>query len=163
MSSRIEISTLTRRPGSVTSASELLGELPTRPVVDEVLVELVEDEVDLAFGRLAEQLDEARPRVAAPRVEDDDLFARFPQPVRDPGPEQRALPHAARAIQDGEAIGEQVRGDDLGLALAPEEQKRVQCRLVERRKALVRTRGRGDGHVRAASRTASSRSSSWVR
>src|SRR5262249_39277405 len=112
-------------------------------VVQEVLLELVEDE-----ERLADRLRELR--VNRPLVEDDDVGIRraLTQPPRDGGPKDRAPADAAGPVQDGEARREEVGDDHFGLALATEEEKRVELRVLERRKTLVR-RDEGGDRLRA--------------
>ena len=89
--------------------------------------------------------------VSAPGAEDHDreltrptrldiLPVELQQLVRDPGAQQRALPYATRPVQDRQPGREQVGRDDLPLALAPEEQHRVERRVFEGREALERRR-----------------------
>ena len=51
------------------------------------------------------------------------------------------LPTPLGPVEDGEARRDEIRDDDLALALAPEEDQRVEVRVVEGAQALVR-RGR---------------------
>jgi hypothetical protein len=87
-------------PWAPDEVSELLGEAPTAPVVEEAFLELIEDEIEIAAGsicsigervderisRSADRLDERRHRVSRPGREDDDLdISLFPQAMCDPG------------------------------------------------------------------------------
>ena len=116
-------------------------------VVEEVLLELVEDQERLAVGIGQRRLDR-------PFVEHDDLGLRrdLAQATCDGGAENRALADPARPVEDGQLRREHVRDDDLGLALAPEEEEGVELGVLERRKALVR---RGDARRRRAHAAAS--------
>jgi hypothetical protein len=154
-------------------------------VVEEVLLELVEDHVDVAVesSRPSRQLvgerstlpdcfdvvgrggahgvEQVGHGVAGPRREDDDeRVVGSPEAMRHPGTEQRRLADAADPVEDGQARGHQVGDDHLDLALAAEEEQRVEGRVLERREPLVRTRRSRDrrgAHAEApiASRPAS--------
>ena len=61
-----------------------------------------------------------------------DVLPRLPpQPVRHAGAEHRALPDPARAVEHRQPGREHIRRDDLALALAPEEQERVELGVLE--------------------------------
>jgi hypothetical protein len=127
-------------------------------VVEQVLLELVEQEMQLAvpLGRRCHRVDEPRRRsqvvalgvhgldqpggrILGPRiVEDDRRAALLPQPAGDAGAEERALPDAARPVEDGQPAREHVRRHRSYLALAAEEEERVELRVLERRETLVR-------------------------
>ena len=145
-------------------------------VVEEVLLELVEDDVELGADRgvpprhclgeraptevqvdvrpdapclLLDRAKQAFARVAAPVGVHDDPGGLVPsEPCDDAGAEKRRLPHAARPVQDRESRGHEVGGDHLDLALAAEEEQRVELGLPERRQALERRRRRGESRVR---------------
>ena len=140
-------------------------------VVREVLLRLVEDQVDVARGlrplgdveQLA-ALDDGRPGergrepvlgVVAPAREDDDdrLLGQLAHRARDGGEQQRRLAHPARPVEHGEAGRDEVRDDDLGIALAPEEIERVELGVLERRKPAIRGL---DVHATPSRRRASS-------
>ena len=130
-------------------------------VVEEVLLGLVEDEVDVAprlrllergcgsravgavAGGLSERFCQRRRRVLAPAREDDHqrLLRQFPQRARDRGSQERRLPDAARPVQHRQARRDQVRDHDLALALAAEEEQRVELGVLEGIQALVRRLG----------------------
>ena len=134
-------------------------------VVEEVLLELVEDEVELGVepprpgrervgerhastkraGTVADSgfdgVEQIRNGVARPgREDDDDGVLLAPETMRDARLQQGRLPDAARAVEDGQPRGHQVRDDHLDLALAAEEEQRVELGVVERRQPLVRAR-----------------------
>ncbi len=147
--------------GAASSAGKRLGERP-RPtvvgVVEEVLLRLVENEVDVAFGLRALERRERRSRSArrpplprpprrAPTIGSSlqlektttsGLLGQLAERARDRGAEQRRLPDAARPVEHGQPRGDEVRDDDLGLALAPEEQERVELGVLEGVEPLVR-------------------------
>src|SRR5262249_43930126 len=146
-------------------ACELLCELAAAAVVQEELLELIEDHVEIAAGPIGgmgerarevtahppRRVDERGDRVSPPTGEDQCLrLSLLPEPVRDACPEDRALPNAARSVQDRDPRGDQVRRDDLALPFASEEEKRVGVRVLERRKALVGRRKGRDGDAHAA-------------
>jgi hypothetical protein len=132
-------------------------------VVDEELLELVEDEIQVPVQRAGDlrRIDEGGRALHARRCSDrrrerldgvvepglvDDyerLLGQAPQVARDGCAQERALPHAARAVEDRQARGDEVGGDDLALLLAAEEEQGVELRVLERRQALVRARGPG--------------------
>ena len=138
------------------------------PLVEEVLLELVEDDVDVAadrFRRGLQRLDERPPAleadrlldrllrapvgVARPRREDDDRrVVDRAHRVRDRGAEERALADAARPVQHRQPRGHEVGEHDLALALAAEEEQRVELRVLERSEALegALQRLRADAH-----------------
>ena len=159
-SSRSETSTLTRS-GAASSAGKRLGER-SRPavvgVVEEVLLGLVEDEVDVAVGLraarapssgatpfgaaargLGDRLGERDGRIVAPAREDDDerLLGKLAQRACDGRAQERRLPDAARAVEHRQPRGDEVRDDDLALALAPEEEQRVELGVLEGVEPLV--------------------------
>ena len=137
-------------------------------VVEEELLELVEDEHEVAakgccpgveaVGEVAWRV----PGVAAERVgqsaADRVLDRRYgvarpgaevcdgqrlglgerPQRSDDPGAEQRRLADPARAVQHRQPGCERVGGDDLRFAPTPEEEERVELGVVEGGQALVR-------------------------
>ena len=77
--------------------------------------------------------------ILGPRVVDDDRRAtQLPQPPRDARAEKRALADAARPVEDGEPSREHVRRHSRDLALATEEEERVELGVLERGEALVR-------------------------
>ena len=135
-------------------------------VVEDVLLHLVEDEIELASGRRSRAprarrraarrsgapaaAATASDRVVAPAVDDHDLCGALfgagrrrnerAQTPRHAGAQQRALADAARAVEHGQPRGHQVRRDDLGLALAAEEEAPVVLGVAEARKPLERRR-----------------------
>ena len=125
-------------------------------VIEEVLLGLVEDEVHVsAAGTLSASRGAVRGRAArlapprraqlgivAPAREHDDerLLRQLSQRARDRGAQQRRLADPARAVEHRQPRGDQVGDDDLPLALAAEEQERVELGVVERAQALVRAR-----------------------
>ena len=150
---------------------ELAGEASLRAlalVVEEELLELVEDHVEvpahdprrggerlherasaLEADRVLDRRLEAALRVTRPRREDDDRgVVHGPERVRDRGAKERGLSHAARAVQDCQARGHQVRHDDVALALAPAEEERVELGVLKGRQALEGSRNRSgrDAH-----------------
>ena len=131
-------------------------------VVEEVLLQPVQDEQDVhitSLGSEAQNVEQltarivdaqlfedccpqALERIGRPRVEDDDrVFGPavradvLPQPVRDAGLQQRALPNTARPVEDGQPRREDVGDDQHPFALAAEEEQRVQVRRTERARA----------------------------
>ena len=144
-------------------------------MVEDVLLEVVEQEVELAalLRGGGDRVDEARrgAELAALRVHrrdqagrgilgprvvhDDRRAAQLPQPARDAGAEERALADAARPVEDGEPVREHVRRHGRDLALAAEEEERVELGVLERREALVRAL-RDAAHDRAFSSARSS-------
>ncbi len=124
--------------------------------MDEVLLELVEEQIRLAVslrcGR--DRVDEARrrpelgiggvhrrnkPGLGLDRplaVHDHRTAAERAKPLRDPCPQQRALADAARPEEDGQPVREDVRDDRLPLALAAEEEERVERGVAERQRDL---------------------------
>ena len=128
-------------------------------MVEQVLLELVEQQVELAAplrrGRDGVHDPCRRPQIAAlgvhgidqaggwilgPRVvKDDGRAALLPQPAGDARAEQRALADAARPIEDGQPAREHVRRDRRDLTLATEEEQRVELGVLEGGEALVRT------------------------
>ena len=141
---------------------ELLGERPGPvlvPVVEEVLVDLVEEHVDVAADDRRAGVERVRQRRAGSipaasasarlrRSTGSDCQAskttttsgsrRAAQVVRDPGAEQRALADPALPVQDGQPGRDQVGGDDLAVALAAEEERGVGVRVLEAGEALER-------------------------
>ena len=137
-------------------------------VVEEQLLELVEDEQQLApegcgpgveavgevagcvariasesiCERAASRLFDRSDRVAGPGAEICDRevlrFRERAQRADHTRAEQRRLADAARAVEDRQPGRECVGGDDLGLALASEEEEGVELALVERAESLVR-------------------------
>ena len=94
-----------------------------------------------------------RPRI----VHDDRRAAQLAQPARHAGAEERALADAARSVEDSEPVREHVRRHGRDLALAAEEEERVELGVLERGEALVGAL-RDAGHEAAA--FSSARSSS---
>ena len=131
---------------------------PFETVVEDVLLEVVEQQMELPAllrgGR--DRVDEARRRaelaalvvhgrdqtrggILGPRVvHDHRRAAQLAQPARDAGAQERALADAARPVEDGEPVREHVRRHGGDLALATEEEQRVELGVLERREALVR-------------------------
>ena len=162
-SSRMPIRTCTASSGrpTISASTSSKPRAALRGVVEEVLLELVEDEVELAFHRRDERdrvhdrtgrlharggcdgCVERAQRVVGPRVEDDDagMLGEGPQIARDAGAQHGALADAARPVEHGQPRRDEVRDDDLALALAAEEEQRVELRVLERREALVRADG----------------------
>ena len=139
-------------------------------MVREVLLGLVEDQVDVTRGlRPVEHFDQplgldcaqigdrggqVLGRLSAPAREDDHdrRLGQLSQRPCDRGEQERGLADPARAVQDGESRGDEVRDDDLGVALAPEEVEGVELRVLERREPAIRGR---DAHRSAARRRSS--------
>src|SRR5206468_10261193 len=131
---------------------------PFEAVVEDVFLEVVEQQVELPAllrgggdrvdksGRRAEvtapgmdRVDQASRGILSPRVvHDDRRAALLTQPARNPGAEERALADTARPVEDGQPVREHVRRHRSDLALAAEEEQRVELRILERREALVR-------------------------
>ena len=118
-------------------------------VVEEVLLGLVEDEINIAFGgRAPHHLDEPVPAgqsgrrgdvvgqrargVVTPTPEHDDqrLLRELAQRPGDARAEQRRLADAAWPVEHGEPRGNQVGDDDLDVARTAEEQECVQVGLA---------------------------------
>jgi hypothetical protein len=154
-------------------------------VVDEVLLHLVEHEVDLAAhlrrplgedvrepelvaGRLGSGRGRDRDqRVVSPLIDHDRQRAvaltraaahrhERAQPPHHARAEERALADAARPVENGQPGGDEIGGDELGLAVAPEEEALVELGVVEPREPLVRS----VRNARAAVHTAASRAES---
>ena len=98
-----------------------------------------------------------RPRV----VHDDRRAAQLPQPPCHAGAEERALADAARPVEDGEPVREHVRRHRRDLALAAEEEERVELGVLERSEALVRAL-RDAAHETAAFSSARSSSATYA-
>src|SRR6266566_9775686 len=122
-------------------------------VVEEQLLELVEDQIEIATGvrcsvfqRIRKRtgapsgrLDQGGNRISRPSREDDDLYALLlPEAVRDPRAQDGALPDSARPVQDRDAGRHQIGGDHLRLSFASKEQQRVEIGVLEGRETLVR-------------------------
>ena len=133
----------------------------------------------VAFTASSTACSSPQPRVVGPAPVDGDgelgqpvlldvLAGGLPQPVQDSGLENGALADAARAVQDRNAVGEQVVRDVRAPVVAPEEVVRVVDRIrheaEERRAArllggrLRRGRSRGHGRFRRIASTQASRS-----
>ena len=153
-------------------------------VVEEVLLELVEYEVEVrvepshdaaerigqgvgASNRLARVqsilgcIEQVGDGITSPgRRHDHNGFGLLSQPLREARAEERRLADAARAVEDREPIGHEVRDDHLDLALAPEEERRVVRRVLERCQPLERHRRLGGlrlAHVGSSSPAYSAR------
>src|SRR3989442_13393942 len=102
-------------------------------VVEEVLLELVEDQECLIVrprqARLGRPLGEHR---------DLRVWCELAQPRRNRRAEDRALADAARAVEHREPRREEIRDEYLGLALAPEEEERIELGVLERGQPLER-------------------------
>ena len=114
-------------------------------VVQEVLLGLVEHEVHVAVGLRALECLSADPRpspptwpiasgetrIFAPAREDDDerLLGQLPKRAGDRRAQQRRLADTARPVEDGQPRGDEVHDDALFLALAAEEEQRVELRV----------------------------------
>ena len=136
-------------------------------MVCEVLLGLVEDQVDVAMSlRALDRLDQLAgldPRPVGHRLRErrsgvvppvrehrhERLLGKLAQLPGDRGQEQGRLTDPARPVQHREARGDEVRDDDLGIALASEEVQRVELGVVEGGETTVRRR---DAHAWASSR-----------
>ena len=68
-------------------------------------------------------MDEPGHRVSGPGREDDDLdVSLLPEAMGDSGAQDGALADSTRSVQHGKTRGDEVRGNDLALALASEEE-----------------------------------------
>ncbi len=134
------------------------AEWPFDPVIEDVLLEVVEQQVQLAvlLRRGSNRVDEAgrRSELAALRADGRDqagsgilgprvvhhhrCAAELSQPPRHAGAEQRALADAARPVEHGEPAREDVRRHGRDLSLAAEEEQRVELGILERGESLVR-------------------------
>ena len=174
VSSRSESSTLTRS-GPSTSVGERRGRTrPPSAVVGEVLLRLVEDRgrrrarparasttstsgpgsMPRGLGeRLGERLLAASSLQLEKTTTSGCSGSRAERP-RDAREEERRLPHPARAVEDREPRRDEVRDDDLGVALPPEEVERVEVGVLERGEAAVRRRRGSRRRPRAAARGA---------
>ena len=131
---------------------------PFETVVEDVLLEVVEQQMELPalLRDSRHRVDEPRGRaelaalgmdrsdqpsrgILGPRVvHDDRCTAQLAQPAGHAGTEERALADAARSVENGEPAREHVRRHGGDLALAAEEEQRVELGVLERREALVR-------------------------
>ena len=130
-------------------------------VVDEVLLDLVEQQVDLAvlgggdLDRVGEgaRLDrcssrhgpgQRRCRSFGPGIADDDerFVGERSQLARHARAHNRALADARRAVEHGQPGSHDVGHDHVAIVLAPEEELLVELGVLERREPLVRARRR---------------------
>src|SRR6266508_93803 len=145
---------------------KLFGEDAAAAVVEEALLELVEDQVEIAACTIrrvckrvhervsvpAHRFDQRRRRLARPGREDDDFGLLLPtKSVRHAGAQDGALADSARPVQDGDPRGDEIGGDHLALALAPEKEERVEIGVFERSEPLERGERRcgDDAHTTA--------------
>ena len=83
--------------------------------------------------------DQTRGGILGPRVvHDHRRAAQFAEPACDAGAQERALADAARSVKNGEPVREHVRRHGGDLALAAEEEQRVELGVLERFEAFVR-------------------------
>ena len=133
---------------------QLLDEAAILLVVEEELLELIEHQVDVA-PRTRCQIRERLTGIADPRGVNPDVDTRLlAKLVRDTGSQHGRLADAGRSEQHRQARGHQVRRDHLAVAVAPEEEQRVDSGVFERREALVgRGRSRYLAHAFASVRS----------
>jgi hypothetical protein len=143
---------------------ERLAQRPgTSPVVQEILLHLVEHEIELAANldrALREQIGkrrsgsrpaadrsrDGRDSVVSPAVDDGHVEAggartcngHDAQTPNDARAQERALANADRTVQHSQPRRHQVGGNELRFALAAEEEARVERRVVEGNESLVR-------------------------
>ena len=106
-------------------------------VVEEVLLELIEEDVCLLGpARFVEEpLDRLRPGVPD---RDDRARPERAQLPHDSCGEERGLADPALAVENGEPRRDEIRDDDVTLALAAEEEEPIELRVLEGGQALER-------------------------
>jgi hypothetical protein len=131
---------------------KLFGKATAARVVEEQLLELIEDQIEIAARvcrrflqrtrkrsiAAAGRFDHGGNRIPRPGGKDDNLYPLLlSKTMSNPGAEHGALADAARAVQHRDASRHEVGGDDLRLMFTPEEQQRVEIGVLEWREALV--------------------------